>query len=449
MKISDIVDNGLCVGCGVCTSENKTKEKFYKMELDNNGFLIPTIVDNSKEEPLESINVCPFGNSENNDEDFLADQFFEEGKRDDRIGKYINTYAGFSEKYRETSSSGGLATFVFEQLLKRKIVDSIYVVKQDEEKGYSYQMFSLVGNIKKISKTRYFPVTMETLFDEIDQVEGKVAISGVACFIKSVRLKQVIYPELKEKIPFLVGIICGGLKSSFYTDFLAYNAEIKNYSNQEYRIKNIKDFASAYSFGAYDNKDKVFKQMKMKKVGDMWGSGLFKSSACDFCTDVATELADISLGDAWIKPYVLDGRGTNIIITRNPLADDIIKKGIENNELSIDNVGKDTIIATQSSSFIHRQLGLKYRLSKTDFGFDLKVRKRFFRNLPIEYKRVQNYRSSIRNYSLYNWREEKDKSVYIKNIKEKQLALKKITRQYHRIQRVRGMIGLNNLKKNV
>lgn len=63
----------------------------------------------------------------------------------------------------------------------------------------------------------------------------------------------------------------------------------------------------------------------MRNLGDMWGTGLFKLNACDFYDDVTTELADISLGDAWLKPYDSDGAGNNII--KAPLS--IIHEGID------------------------------------------------------------------------------------------------------------------------
>src|SRR5690606_17900611 len=141
---------------------------------------------------------------------------------------------------------------------------------------------------------------------------------------KAVRLKQHYYPQYKEKISFLVGIICGGLKSRFFTDYLANKSGIEGkYSKQEYRIKDANSRAIDYSFGAYDSSGD-FHQMKMKTVGDMWGTGLFKSHACDFCDDVTTELADISLGDAWIPPYNKEGLGTSVIVTRTKTADLLI-----------------------------------------------------------------------------------------------------------------------------
>jgi len=449
MLISEIVKNNLCVGCGVCTSENKTNEKFYEMRFNDNGFLVPYIINLDKEEPKEAINVCPFGDTIQNNEDTLSKEFFESKKADKRIGNYVNTFIGYSNKYRETSSSGGIATYVFGYLLNKKIVDYIYIVKENES-GYVYQVFDNVNEIKKTSKTRYYPVTLEKLFDDIDNVNGKIAITGVACFIKAIRLKQLHNPELRNKIPFLVGIICGGLKSKYYTDFLAINAGIQNeYLNQDYRIKDYDQYASAYSFGALDAKNNEFKTMKMKKVGDMWGSGLFKSNACDFCSDVTTELADISLGDAWLKPYVEDGRGNNVIITRNKLANDIIVEGLKSGELKLEEVHKNKIIQSQKSSFIHRQIGLKYRIKKNKLQSRITVRERLLESIPFEYKLVQNYRSLIREFSLSNWILKKEKETYMVEIKKKQIKLKKVTKFYHRVQKVKRILKLNNLNNNV
>src|SRR5690554_1145814 len=233
-NIEDIVENELCVGCGICISESKTS----KMIWNKDGFLVP-LLDNSFNE--NAIKLCPFNPSpekEVEDEDILASRIFPNTKQNDfKIGRFENTYIGYANSYRETSSSGGVATYVFEKLLRNNIVNHLFIVKEING-AYEYQWFDNIDKIKEISKTRYIPVTMENLFKEIDSKQGKVAVSGVACFIKAIRLKQHYYPHYKEKIPFLVGIICGGLKSRFFTDYLAQNSGIVGkYGNQEYRIK--------------------------------------------------------------------------------------------------------------------------------------------------------------------------------------------------------------------
>ncbi len=86
----------------------------------------------------------------------------------------------------------------------------------------------------------------------------------------------------------------------------------------------------------------------------MWVTGLFKANACDFCDDVTTELADISLGDAWLEPFNKDGKGTNVIVTRSELADEIIREGMKNDELSVEPLSLQRFLSSQQGSFNHR-----------------------------------------------------------------------------------------------
>lgn len=439
--IYDIVNNQLCTGCGICVSESDSK-----MVWNNQGFLVP---DTSMKFTPDAIKLCPFNpDGDINNEDSLSQEFLKDThKADLEIGNFVNLYAGYSPEYRETSSSGGIATYVFEYLLKNKIVDYLFIVKEIDGK-YTYQLFTDSNQIKTISKTRYIPVTMADLFTKIDQIQGKIAISGVACFIKAIRLKQKHQPLLKEKIPFLIGIICGGLKSKFFTDYLSQKSGIQGaYSNQEYRIKDKNSTASDYSFGALDEATQ-FHQMKMRTVGDMWGTGLFKSNACDFCDDVATELADISLGDAWIRPYNQEGLGNSVIVTRSALADKIISNGILNQELNCKEISLTLFKTSQAGSFRHRQLGMKYRVHKfkTKSGIRLEKRKKFYQNIPFEYKAVQKSRMKIREESLKIWEKEKNAELFENKILPLKKSLRDKTIFYHRVQKLKRILKIKSIQ---
>lgn len=433
-SISSQIDNKLCTGCGVCISELKSGS----MQWNEEGFLVPT----NFEETEKSINFCPFNpNPDLNvrDEDVLADQILKSAtQKDFRVGKYIKTYVGYSKEYRISASSGGVATYIFSKLLELKIVDKLFIVKEFEG-SYQYQWYENAEDIKKISKTRYIPVTLEKLFEEIEEQSGKIAVSGVACFIKAIRLKQYYYPELKEKIPFLIGIICGGLKSKFFTQYLAQKCDIEGEFNKpEYRIKDPNSTASDYSFGAYDQ-SKNFHQIKMKEVGDMWGTGLFKNYACEFCSDVFTELADISLGDAWLHPYVQEGLGNNVIVTRSALADQLICLGKEENELYIDEISIEQLKSSQSGGFRHRQIGLQYRVKQSKKRGQLipNVRERFFEEIPWEYKLVLFWRGLSRKKSLVFWQETSEKKIFDKKMNKILNKLNFYTKIYHRISRIK------------
>jgi|GEM_PF-49922 len=403
-----------CTGCGVCVSEACGA---LKMAWTQDGFLEPrSTTDNI---PDHAIRVCPFNPAPEKaveDEDALASICLPQAdKIDPRLGRFLGTYVGYSKAFRPTSSSGGVATYVFDQLLQRGKVDHLFVVRKSPDGQYAYRMFGKTEAIECTSKTRYFPVSLDQLFSAIETTEGRVAVSGVACFIKAIRLKQHYHPELKDKIPFLAGIICGGLKSRFYTEFLAQNAGIQgSYRDAEYRVKSSQSLSSDYSFSAKDAAGKEHR-IRMQKLGDMWGTGLFKAKACDFCTDVMTELADISLGDAWLPEYKRDGMGNSVIVTRSPLADEIIRHGIQAGELEMRDVSTDTAARTQRGGFNHKQNAVKFRMLMEDLGGHRAipfVRPRLLSDSSIAEIFVQILRERSRAKSLRVWRQSGNHRVF-------------------------------------
>jgi coenzyme F420-reducing hydrogenase beta subunit len=146
-----------------------------------------------------------------------------------KIGKYINIYAGYADELRLTSSSGGITTYILRELLEQGAVNHIFSVKESHHAGmhYEYALSSTQEDLLTASRTKYYPVTLSSVFSGIDALEGKIAVVGVPCFIKAIRLAQQRNPQWKEKIPFLVGIICGGWKSGFLQNIFLKNPEYK------------------------------------------------------------------------------------------------------------------------------------------------------------------------------------------------------------------------------
>ena len=448
--ISQVVDNDLCIGCGLCTY--KCSSDALSMTWNKEGFLVAELT-GTCDDDAACISVCPF-NPEPvesiKDETAIADIFLSNGTETyEKLGRLIGVYAAYSNEFRQTSSSGGMATYIFDQLLEKGIVDHVFSVRSSAEISthYEYKISSSKADLRDSSKTKYYPVTLATVLPELDRLEGKVAIVGVACFVKAIRLAQYQDPYLKEKIPFVAGIICGGVKSKFFTEYLASKANVDwdNIKSPDYRIKDTSSSASDYSFGCIDTSQSVEKRIKMREVGDMWGTGLFKANACDFCEDVVTELADISLGDAWLEPYSRDGHGTSVIITRSPLAESIIQEGIKKSELNVEAITPDTMRKSQQGSYNHRHEGLYVRLKEA------KIKK-----VPIAPKRygqkpvtpdvflVQILRRITRKKSLEIWLKNPSALYFDKKIRKTLLNLKLATRatQYRRgaIRKLKGML---------
>lgn len=449
IAVKEVVINDLCIGCGVCV--HACPSKALDMQWNEYGFLVASSNENQCDQDGACIEVCPFNpqpNANYKNEDGLAELFLKDAhQHHNKIGRYHNIYAGYSKKFRKTSSSGGVATFIYEKLFEKGLIDHVIAVGESEsdEAHYQYNIVSNINDLIKISKTRYHPVTLATALDAIKALDGRVAISGVGCFIKAIRLAQEKDPVLKAKIAFLVGIICGGVKSKFFTEYLASKAGAhpEDFFNPEYRVKDPTSTAMDYGFSCTDNASKATKLIKMREVGDMWGTGLFKANACDYCDDVTTELADISLGDAWLTPYDQDGCGHNVIVSRTLIADEILRKGATTGELQLEKLPLEKFLASQQGSFNHRHDGLGTRISLAEkAGAKVPPKRPDSVNLPLILKLVQRARRKTRVESLQVWANKKNAAEFDKNMKPALTLLRTITRASHAIRKLKRLTGI-------
>jgi coenzyme F420 hydrogenase subunit beta len=433
--IDSVVNQDLCTGCGACMYKIQSND--LKMDWNQEGFLVPTKKNSSVQIIESAIYVCPFNPQpaeEVRTENELADIFLQEApNHHPKVGRYFNNYVGYSEQYRLTSSSGGIATYILNELFKQNLIDAVITVGEGKNNHYEYKLVKSKEELRSTSKTKYYPVTMAEVLNELKSFDGKIAVVGIGCFIKSVRLLQHYHAELKEKIVFTVGIICGGLKSNFFAEYLANKAGVVDtrFSKPEFRIKDYNSSASDYAFGCVDvtGEDKL---IKMQTVGDMWGTGMFKCNACDFCDDVTTELADVSLGDAWILPYNLDGKGTNVIVTRSALAEELINNGIQTEKLKVQALSFETFLSSQQGSFNHRQKALKYRIQKVEKqGAVIPPKRHSNENISFDFKWVQNYRMKVRAKSLCFWKFVNGYLSFEKRINFYLFLLLTATRIYH------------------
>jgi coenzyme F420-reducing hydrogenase beta subunit len=438
-----VIKQDLCIGCGACFYSSPKDD--LQMVWNNEGFLNPT-PDIPELLSEESLKVCPFNPFPDKDvrtENEIADIFLKDApNRHPKVGHYYNTYVGYSNKYRLTSSSGGIATYLIDQLLDKKIVDAVITVKEGKNNFYEYSVIRSNDELISTSETKYYPVTLATVIQQLKNSNERFAVVGIACFIKSIRLLQYYHPELNEKIKFTIGIICGGIKSRFFAEYLAGKTGVASdqFSQPQFRIKDIQSTATDYSFGCKDSKGELH-TIKMRKVGDMWGSGMFKNNACDFCDDVTTELADISLGDAWLNPYNQDGKGTNVMVTRSQLAEELIDEGITRKELSVEPLDVSKFRSSQQGSFNHRQKALGYRvkLAKRK-GLTIPPKRHDNGNISLDFKLVQKQRMKVRKQSLVQWPIVKDSKMFNEVMRKSQKKLLRITKINHRLKAIKRKI---------
>lgn len=342
------------------------------MRWDAHGFLKPVGTPAWYARREEAVSqACPFSPLAA-DEDAIASQRFPAAHtRDERIGRFEGAYVGSvaEGEWRARGSSGGMVSWVANELLRTGQIDAVAHVKPADPlrtgRFFAYGISRCEAEIAEGAKSRYYPVELSQVLDEMRQIDGRYAVVGVPCFIKAVHLLRRADPLLAERITHTLGLFCGHMKSARFVQSFAWQlgAELEKVQAVDYRVKDPARPANWYRAQLEMSDGRTLAQDWWHLADGDWGAGYFQNPACDFCDDVVAETADIAFGDAWVEPYSSDGRGTNVVVTRAPGLHAMIRQAIADRRLDLQPVDADYIAETQAAGLRHRRQGLAYRLS--------------------------------------------------------------------------------------
>lgn len=369
-QLKKVVEGGFCVGCGACAFSTSGK-----MSINSYGEYVPDI-DNfdSNKNPIEDLTlVCPSLRPDFN-EDILSEHFLKDcSERDSHIGFVQKTYAAYAleGEFREKGTSGGMGSWIATELLQKGLIDGVIHVKpvnriSPSDPFFEYGLSTSVEEIQAASKTRYHVVEVSKVLSLINNTNGRFLFIGVPCIAKAIRRLQIARPELKDKIPFVIALVCGHLKSINWSLSLAWGGGIppENASSIQYRTKGSDIPARAYVFRAKSNTNQYVQKDSASVPGGKFNAGALMLTACDFCDDVVGEIADLTIGDAWIPRFEVDNQGTNLLIVRNTIIHDLLKSANSSQRIKLDEISNKEAIDSQSGGFRQRREGLSYRLSR-------------------------------------------------------------------------------------
>lgn len=366
-RIEEVIDRGMCIGCGACGVATSgaipisiSTKRLYQADIKS--------VDQSQ--IRAGSRVCPFSDESPNEDVLGAPQQNIKTKADSKLGNYTSLFAGRVEddEYLLGSSSGGLTSWLVEKLISDGHADA--VIKVGASPGISPELFQHeVSNCPPSSEKRKSQYYATTLFDALTQIEDddrRFILIGVPCFIRAARALCQERSEYAEKLVFFVSLVCGHFKTQAFAESMAWQVGVhpRNLEEVDFRIKNFDRPSSDYDFGARESGEDGWKLARTGSlIGGNWGYNAFQPEACNFCDDVVGETADVSFGDAWLPQYTVDSRGTNVVISRNELIDQILQRGAEEQIISLDKLTREDAVRSQAGGFRHRREGLAVRLA--------------------------------------------------------------------------------------
>jgi coenzyme F420 hydrogenase subunit beta len=138
----------------------------------------------------------------------------------------------------------------------------------------------------------------------------------------------------------------------------------------------------------------------------IFSSFFYTPLRCLMCFDETNELADISLGDAWLRKFKYDKVGRSLVVVRTDRGREIIESALSEGVLLLEDISPSEVELSQSEA-------LKFK--KKDINSRLALLKKLGKEVPNfkvnSYLGTYNFFSILRNsFVLFNGRISNDES---------------------------------------
>lgn len=351
-NVADVVQAGLCIGCGVCAYSDAIAETTYSAKRAQ---YIPLLTAANKSDPL-AFALCP---GKGYDIVAAAERRYPEAPYDLQLGRTYGRYAAYSNDsgVMLNASSGGVMSQIGIFLLENNLVDRVLTT------GFTYgaaprTVCWLAGSREEMLKSqgsKYCPVDLSQALREIKRESYRIAVIGTPCQLAGIRAIQDRDPLFNAKIVLTIGNFCGGIKNFRNISLLA-----KRRGMDPARISFFR-FRGNGQPGSMRVEDQSGKEDEFPYPQYVGLTGLPKHLRCHLCVDATGELADVACGDAWIPRFLDDTHPWSVVLTRNKGADALIQEMIRRAVITTTPITHEEVLFSQRENLRSKKVRQKSR----------------------------------------------------------------------------------------
>lgn len=322
-SLEDVKRASLCVGCGIC--EALSGRDKVRMELDDNGFYRPRVLQSAPEAWAQIKSVCPGISVRQDNNPGIT--------RLERLwGPIQSAWVGHStdEQIRWQASSGGALSAILLSLLETGQVDRVVHVGADRSNPFLTAVCQSRTREQVVENagSRYAPVTPLTgLTALLAEEQVRFAFVGRPCDIVALRAYGKLNPTVEQRIVALVSFLCAGVPSLLATYDLVHFLGVSKDEVKQFRYRG---FGWPGRATAVDANGKEYSA----SYEDSWGKILGRRLPfrCKICPDGVGELADVVCGDAWHMqngmPSFEERPGRSLILARTTVGQHLVEEAL-------------------------------------------------------------------------------------------------------------------------
>jgi coenzyme F420 hydrogenase subunit beta len=343
MNVQHVYDEGLCMQCGTCEGVCPTGAVTLAWDL-HLGYRL-TVDAQTCTDCGRCRAACPGPGL-----DFSPGAWWRERNEgapsEDFLGPWRGLWFGWASDagVRHAGASGGVATALMQTALEGELVDGVIAVRLSAANPLEAEgvICRSPEEVAACRGSKYNVAAINVALRQILEEPGRYALVGLPCHIQGLRLAQRSSRRLRERVVFALGIFCGLTQEPQATAVAARQAglcpdELVDVSYRGpgwpggMRLETRQGKVRLREYPGYV--DRQFMALTPPR--------------CRICPDALAELADISVGDAWLDRFT-GSDGVSDLIVRTPAGERLL--AVAAGRLSLQPAGHAEMIASQAET---------------------------------------------------------------------------------------------------
>jgi coenzyme F420 hydrogenase subunit beta len=247
---------------------------------------------------------------------------------------------------RQNSTSGGIATALSIYALEKQLVDAVAGTRI--KKGTINETETVLcrsrKDVESVKGSKYCPAAANCVFRKAaEENVGSLMFVGLPCHIQGLYRARKVKPLKEIKSLLTIGLLCGGMSGQEATEWI-----LKRYGIDRDKVKAITCYRGRGFPGKMVveiNGNQEIEIPYLDYYDEYFES--WRPWRCLLCLDRSSQLADISLGDAWLPEVMSEPAGTSIIIARTKEGMNLIENAIKDGVISCEVASSETILKSQ------------------------------------------------------------------------------------------------------
>ena len=339
--LKDVVDWGLCTGCGACYYACSAGHVAL-VNIEAVG-IRPRFDSEACAGCTKCLSICP---GHLVDGDLATRALAKETEACHEFGPALEIWEGYANdpQLRHSASSGGVLSALALYCLEREDMAFVLHSAMDDHEPWLNATVQSRTRSEILARTgsRYAPASPCDGLAAIEKSERQCVFIGKPCDTAAVGMLRHERPELDRNLGLVLSFFCAGTPSTRGTLDLLKAMSIDTGSVTRLRYRG-EGWPGAFKILAQNGS-----RESSLSYEESWGKlSHYRPLRCHLCPDGLGRVADVSCGDAWESFNRNGDPGRSVVLVRTPRGREIVHRAMAANYVQLTLATPENVLAAQ------------------------------------------------------------------------------------------------------